>query len=114
MLMLFMLGGLVHGRHRHLRGIRRVPAREWRCRAGLFAQELQRKLEPFAVMFLLPLFFTYSGLNTRLDMVNTPQLLLIALAVLAAACLGKGGACWAAARLARRGQPRPPSPSAPS
>jgi Kef-type K+ transport system membrane component KefB len=66
---------------------------------GFFARELQRQLEPFAVVFLLPMFFTFSGLNTRLDMVNSPELLLIALAVIAAACLGKGGACWAAARL---------------
>jgi Kef-type K+ transport system membrane component KefB len=66
---------------------------------GRFARELQRQLEPFAVVFLLPMFFTFSGLNTRLDMVNNPQLLLIALAVIVAACLGKGGACWAAARL---------------
>jgi Kef-type K+ transport system membrane component KefB len=66
---------------------------------GLFARQLQRLLEPFTVVFLLPMFFTFSGLNTRLDMVNNWQLLLIALAVIAAACLGKGGACWAAARL---------------
>jgi Kef-type K+ transport system membrane component KefB len=66
---------------------------------GFFARELQRQLEPFAVVFLLPMFFTFSGLNTRLDMVNSPQLLLIAMAVIAAACLGKGGACWAAARM---------------
>jgi Kef-type K+ transport system membrane component KefB len=65
---------------------------------GLFARELQRQLEPFAVVFLLPMFFTFSGLNTRLDMVNNPQMLLIAAAVIVAACLGKGGACWAAAR----------------
>lgn len=66
---------------------------------GLLTSELRRQLEPFVVVFLLPMFFTFSGLNTRLDMVNNPQLLGIALAVLAAACLGKGGACWAAARL---------------
>jgi len=66
---------------------------------GFFARELQKQLEPFAVVFLLPMFFTFSGLNTRLDMVNSPQLLLIAGAVIAAACIGKGAACWAAARL---------------
>jgi Kef-type K+ transport system membrane component KefB len=65
---------------------------------GLFASEIRRQLEPFAVVFLLPMFFTFSGLNTRLDMVNSPQLLLIALAVIAAAIVGKAGACWAAAR----------------
>ncbi len=66
---------------------------------GLFARELQLKLEPFVVVFLLPMFFTFSGLNTRLTSVNSASMLLLAAAVLAAACLGKGVACWAAARL---------------
>jgi Kef-type K+ transport system membrane component KefB len=48
---------------------------------------------------LLPLFFVYSGLNTRLDLVNDPSLWLVTLVVLAAAVLGKAGACYAAARL---------------
>lgn len=65
---------------------------------GFFAGELQRLLEPLTVALLLPLFFTYSGLNTRLDLVDSVPLWLTALVVLAAACLGKGGACWAAAR----------------
>ena len=67
---------------------------------GAFARELRQKLHPFAVVFLLPMFFTFSGLNTRLDMLNSPQLLLVAIAVLAASIFGKGVACWAAARLA--------------
>jgi Kef-type K+ transport system membrane component KefB len=66
---------------------------------GLFAQELKKKVEPLAVVLLLPMFFTFSGLNTRLDMVNSGSLLLIALGVLAASILAKFGACWAAARL---------------
>ncbi|AJP70882.1 cation:proton antiporter [Sphingomonas hengshuiensis] len=66
---------------------------------GLFAQELKRKVEPLAVVLLLPMFFTYSGLNTRLDMVNSVPLLLIALGILVASILAKFGACWAAARL---------------
>lgn len=65
---------------------------------GLFARELQKQLEPFAVVFLLPMFFTYSGLNTRLDMVNNAQMALVAVVALGGACLGKGVACWAAAR----------------
>jgi Kef-type K+ transport system membrane component KefB len=66
---------------------------------GLLTRELQQKLEPFAVVFLLPMFFTFSGLNTRLDMVAHGDLALVAAAVLAASIVGKGGACWAAARL---------------
>ena len=66
---------------------------------GLFARELQARLEPLAVVFFLPMFFTFSGLNTRLDMVNNLSLLGIALVILLASIGGKGVACWAAARL---------------
>ena len=66
---------------------------------GLLTQEIKRKLEPVTVVLLLPMFFTYSGLNTRMDMVNSPSLLLIALGILAASVLAKGGACYLAARL---------------
>jgi Kef-type K+ transport system membrane component KefB len=66
---------------------------------GFFARELQRRLEPLAVVFLLPMFFTFSGLNTRLDLMAAPSMALIALALLAASIFGKGVACWAAARL---------------
>ncbi len=67
---------------------------------GLLASELKQKLEPLTVVLLLPMFFTYSGLNTRMDMVNSLPLLLIALGILAASVLAKGGACYLAARLA--------------
>ncbi|PIB92913.1 cation:proton antiporter [Caulobacter sp. FWC2] len=67
---------------------------------GLFVEELKKKVEPVAVVLLLPMFFTYSGLNTRLDMVNSPTLLLIAVGVLLASILAKGVACYVAARLA--------------
>lgn len=66
---------------------------------GRLTAELRRQVEPFAVVFLLPMFFTFSGLRTRLDLVNSPYLLWVALVVLAASILGKGVACWAAARL---------------
>jgi Kef-type K+ transport system membrane component KefB len=66
---------------------------------GFFAQELRRQLEPFAVVFLLPMFFTFSGLKTRLDLVNSLPMVLIAAVVLLAALAGKFLACWAAARL---------------
>lgn len=67
---------------------------------GLFAAELKKKIEPLAVILLLPMFFTYSGLNTRMDMVNSAELLLIALAILAASIAAKFGACYLAARIA--------------
>lgn len=67
---------------------------------GLFVEELKRKVEPLAVVLLLPMFFTYSGLNTRMDTVSSLPLLLIALGILAVSILAKFGACWAAARIA--------------
>jgi Kef-type K+ transport system membrane component KefB len=72
---------------------------------GQFAEELRAKLEPFTVVFLLPMFFTYSGLNTQLTMVNSGALLLVALAILAASILAKGGACYLAARLSGQDHP---------
>ncbi|WP_269714927.1 cation:proton antiporter [Caulobacter sp. NIBR2454] len=66
---------------------------------GLLARELKRQLEPFAVVVLLPMFFTFSGLNTELSMVNSWGLALAAVAILIGSILAKGGACWAAARL---------------
>jgi len=66
---------------------------------GVLADRLRQLLEPFTLVFLLPIFFTYSGLNTQLTMVNSPSLLLIALGILAASIFAKLIACWAAARL---------------
>jgi Kef-type K+ transport system membrane component KefB len=71
---------------------------------GVFAERLKLLLEPFTVTFLLPVFFTFSGLNTRLTTVDTPQLLLIAAAVLLASIFAKFVACWAAARLSGQDQ----------
>ncbi len=67
---------------------------------GLFASELKTKVEPLAVVLLLPMFFTYSGLNTRMDMVNSAALLLIAFGILVASVVAKFGACYLAARVA--------------
>ncbi len=66
---------------------------------GVFADDLRRKIEPFTVVFLLPMFFTFSGLNTNLDVFVDPKLLLVGVVILIASVLGKGVACWAAARL---------------
>jgi Kef-type K+ transport system membrane component KefB len=66
---------------------------------GMLAREVRAKLEPFTVVLLLPMFFTFSGLNTQLSIMADPSLLLVTLAILAASILAKFGACWAAARL---------------
>jgi Kef-type K+ transport system membrane component KefB len=66
---------------------------------GVLTERIRALLEPFTVVLFLPMFFTYSGLNTRLTTVNSPELLLVAACVLGASVLAKFGACWAAARL---------------
>jgi Kef-type K+ transport system membrane component KefB len=66
---------------------------------GALTERAKALLEPFTVVLFLPMFFTYSGLNTQLTMVNNGELLLVAVAVLIASTVAKFGACWAAARL---------------
>jgi len=66
---------------------------------GRLARDVKAQLEPFTVVALLPMFFTYSGLNTRLDLVSSPDLFIVTLVILAGSILAKGVACWAAARL---------------
>lgn len=66
---------------------------------GPLTEKLRATLQPFVVVFLLPMFFTYSGLNTRLDMLFEPAIFVAAMAILAASFGGKLVACWAAARL---------------
>ena len=65
---------------------------------GVVARDLIGRIEPLTVAVLLPLFFTYSGLNTKINLLNTGFLWLVCGAVLFAAVLGKGVACWLAAR----------------
>jgi Kef-type K+ transport system membrane component KefB len=66
---------------------------------GLLSRELRRLVEPVTTTLMVPLFFVYSGLNSRLDLVNSTWLWGVTLLVFAAACAGKGIACWGAARL---------------
>jgi Kef-type K+ transport system membrane component KefB len=56
---------------------------------------------------LVPMFFTYSGLNTRFALLTSPRLLAFSAAAIVMAVLSKGGACWLGARLA--GEPGPVS-----
>lgn len=71
---------------------------------GLFADELKRTLHTVTTHIILPLFFVYSGLNTRIGLLTSPGLWALAAVVVVAASAGKGIACWAAARLSGHGQ----------
>ena len=64
---------------------------------GVMQRDLVERIQPLTVALLLPLFFTYSGLNTRIDLLNSVYLWGICGLVLVAAIGGKGIACWLAA-----------------
>ena len=72
---------------------------------GRAADAVIAKLMPLGQIVFLPLFFTYSGLNTRFALLADPDLLGFAVVCVAVAILGKLGACWGAARLV--GEPQP-------
>jgi Kef-type K+ transport system membrane component KefB len=69
---------------------------------GAVAQRLREQLEPVAVVFFLPLFFTYSGLHTDLTGLASLNRIALTLAIVLASILAKGGACYVAARLSGR------------
>ncbi len=59
------------------------------------------KITPLTTLFLLPLFFTYSGLNTQIQLLNSPTDWLFTGLIIIAAVAGKMGACYGAARICR-------------
>jgi Kef-type K+ transport system membrane component KefB len=65
---------------------------------GRFAELLTERLQGLTTTLLLPVFFAYSGLNTRIGLVRGAALWGIALLVIVLASLGKGVACALAAR----------------
>ncbi|KAB8330327.1 sodium:proton antiporter [Scytonema tolypothrichoides VB-61278] len=66
--------------------------------AGL-VRELAIKTEDFVLIFLLPVFFAYSGLRTQIGLLNKPELWALCLAVLAVAIIGKYVGTYVAARV---------------
>ena len=65
--------------------------------AGL-TRELAEKTEDFILIFLLPIFFAYSGLRTQIGLLNSVDLWLLCLGVLVVAILGKYVGTYIAAR----------------
>ena len=64
-----------------------------------FVHDLTSKLEDFAVVFLLPLFFAYTGLRTSIGLLNSADLWIMCGVVTAVAIAGKLGGSAVAARL---------------
>jgi Kef-type K+ transport system membrane component KefB len=66
---------------------------------GRFATEVAHRLESLTVAFLLPIFFVYSGLNTRIGLLFEPSLFWLAVGTVIIAFGCKGGGCLLATRL---------------
>jgi Kef-type K+ transport system membrane component KefB len=66
---------------------------------GDLIDQLRRFLEPLTVAILLPVFFVYAGLNTRIGLLREGSLAWIGLAIILLAFVSKGGGCAIAMRL---------------
>ena len=64
---------------------------------AFMSTQLIERIQPLTVALLLPLFFIYSGLNTKIGLLNSPELWVYCFLILVAAIAGKGIACWLAA-----------------
>ncbi len=67
---------------------------------GQLQQRFAAQIGPLTAVYLLPMFFINSGLNTSISLLASPTMLGIAALLLVAAVAGKGIACGVAARLA--------------
>jgi Kef-type K+ transport system membrane component KefB len=67
---------------------------------GRFVTEMRAQVEHLTTGMLLPIFFVYSGLNTRLGLISSWEMWGLTLLVLVLATAGKGLACMGAARAA--------------
>ncbi|MBE9142812.1 cation:proton antiporter [Planktothrix mougeotii] len=62
-------------------------------------REIAEKTEDFVLIFLLPIFFAYSGLRTEIGLLNRPELWLLCGLVIAVAIIGKYVGTYVAARV---------------
>ena len=69
------------------------------------ADRIVRTIGPVTRIVFLPLFFVYSGLNTKFALLSEPKLLIFTVACVVVAVVGKLGSCWGAARLAGESGP---------
>lgn len=65
-----------------------------------FVRELIRKLEDLTIVFLLPLFFAFTGLRTQIGLLDGPEMWLLTTLIIVVAVAGKLGGSALAARAA--------------
>lgn len=62
-------------------------------------RELAQKTEDFVLVFLLPIFFAFSGLRTQIGLLNRPELWFLCAVVVGVAIIGKYVGTYVAARV---------------
>lgn len=67
-------------------------------RMPAFINDLRQKLEPVSTVLLLPLFFAFTGLRTRIGLLRGPRLWIYCLAMILVAMIGKWGGAAVSAR----------------
>jgi Kef-type K+ transport system membrane component KefB len=66
---------------------------------GEFRNAMRIRLEHFSSVFLLPLFFVFTGLRAQIGLLNEPTAWILCLALIAVATVGKLGGAMVAARV---------------
>lgn len=61
-------------------------------------EDVTHRVEDFVVLLLLPLYFAYTGLRTNVGLLDSPELILLTVALIAVAIACKFGGCMIAAR----------------
>lgn len=62
------------------------------------AQNIHYRLNEFVRIFFLPVFFAFTGMRTKIHLVNSPGEILLCLLIIAVAIMGKFGGTFMAAR----------------
>ncbi len=68
---------------------------------GEISRTIAKNIETIGPVLLLPLYFTYSGLNTQVGLINSPVLFWLTLLICLIAVVSKVMPCYMAARLAK-------------
>ena len=94
-----LLSALTAEADRHPRHLRRVSVRGHHAARQRRRPILDRQLEHLVTVLLLPAFFAFTGMRTRIDLVSGRDQWLICGLIILVATLGKFGGTLAAARL---------------
>ncbi len=62
-----------------------------------FVRDVTTQIEPFTLVVLLPIFFAFTGLRTRIDLLNSAELWIYTGLIVLVACIGKFGGSTIAA-----------------